>query len=214
MGLSDGCCLVGRPGYGHFLGQKGKLPSGMLLMLKQRWSHGPCVSLLTQRPHFISLCRCQQHRRLVTDPATCLKVQVTLFTLIFVHFCLLSFPLNPSVNPTEKSYSDVASVSKIKLLLLVSWKRSKAGIKIEALGFLLKLEYLKNVIYKKNLHPNCFVSLSLTLGPLPGQATARIQTPRWTESEAALRCAEHGRSGGPAPGLTLPPHGCSRRASG
>lgn len=107
----------------------------------------------------------------------------------------------------------MASVSKIKLLL-VSWKRSKAGIKIEALGFLLKLEYLKNVIYKKNLHPNCFVSLSLTLGPLPGQATARIQTPRWTESEATLRCAEHGRSGGPAPGLTLPPHGCSRRASG
>lgn len=31
------------------------------------------------------------------------KVQFTLFTLIFVHFYLVSFPLNPSVNPKEEN---------------------------------------------------------------------------------------------------------------
>lgn len=90
----------------------------------------------------------------MTDTVTCLKVRVTSFTLIFVHFCLLSFPLNPSVNPTEKSESDVTSNFKIKLLLLVFWKRGKAGIKIKAPGFLLKLEYLKNVLYGRTYPHN------------------------------------------------------------
>lgn len=35
----------------------------------------------------------------------CMKVEFALFTLIFVHFYLSSFPVNPSVKPEEKSQS-------------------------------------------------------------------------------------------------------------
>lgn len=36
-------------------------------------------------------------------------VQLTSFTLMFVHFCLLSFPRNPSVNPKEIQKQSVRS---------------------------------------------------------------------------------------------------------
>ena len=100
----------------------------------------------------------------------------TSFTLTCVHFCMLSFPLNPSVNPKEIQRQLVRSNFYFpdKGFLVSSWKRDEAGIKITGPGAFCKSEHLKNFTYK-NIHPKWPPSPRPQFWDLAGQARSQAQ---------------------------------------